>query len=182
MCKPLSATLVLTCSVLLFCCQGFFWAFLALSPNAEPGLKALFAISAIVMIFVGVIGVFGGETVFDWFCLDSRKIILKKKSACRFCHPLMLITFLVSAAMLIVVVSVQLVLNAVLACPNVPGFICCFVLFVLLLFLSCPFYIEFLEELFVFVLVFLIFFFFFAFFFLRRLIQLVSCVNFCRDC
>ena len=76
---------------------GFYWAFLALSPDANGGLVALFVISAIVMIFVCVIGILG---------------------ACNICFPIFLIMWLIGTAILSVVIVVQIILNATLDCAS----------------------------------------------------------------
>jgi hypothetical protein len=67
---------------------------------ADPGLKALFCISAIVMIFVCVIGILG---------------------ACHICHPIFLVMWLIGTGILIVVIVIQIILNAVLQCNATPG-------------------------------------------------------------
>ena len=63
------------------------------------GLIALFVISAVVMIFICIVGILG---------------------ACHICHPILLIMWLIGCAILIIVIVIQIILNATLQC-NAPN-------------------------------------------------------------
>merc|ERR1711916_7514 len=101
MCKLLSCVVIIVVAILLFLSQGFYWAFLGLQQGtAEGGLVALYCISAIVMIFVCVCGIL---------------------AACDVCYPVFLVMWLIACLILMVVIIIQMILNAVLYCTANTG-------------------------------------------------------------